>query len=98
MLPPKFGFVTDPEFTDPSPTHADCQSPSMGVSAPSNRDLSGSRIRSPSSRTNPDLLSRVVANDKSVEVCSGCVERSEVGRVARSCGLEGGADRVVGHQ
>ena len=93
---PKFGFVIEPGDTDPG--LADCQSPSMGVSAPSNRDLSGSPNRSPSSRTNPDLLSRVVANDKSVEVCSGCVERSEVGRVARSCGLERGADRVVGHQ
>jgi hypothetical protein len=28
----------------------------------------------------------------------GCVERSEVGRVARSSGLERGANRVVGHQ
>jgi hypothetical protein len=41
VLPPKFGFVADPEFTDPSRTHADFQSPSWEVQRTLFRDLSG---------------------------------------------------------
>jgi hypothetical protein len=93
--------VTDPgPFTKPHPRGV--PEPIAGVAHLVPRPVPACQIDVPLSRTNPDLLSRVVVNNNArvadVEVYMYCVERSEVERVARSRGLERGAGRVVGHQ
>jgi hypothetical protein len=99
-----WGCYRSRKVTDPSRTRR-LPEPIMGVSAPVvSRPVRHPKLMPPpSSRTNPDLMSRVGVYiqqyaSADVEVYMSCVERSEVERGARSSGLERGADRVVGHQ